>query len=293
MRGNRSREFVLGSFLVAWSMTATAGDIRQAPSPGPAAKLHIKTMTIAGPECGKPLDFRIEIGNSGGAFRKTAWLIVTSSEVPGVRVAHSFSNIAANSTDKEQVVAPQFPGDCCRERHYSVEMRANENGSGSVPEGDGMVFLIIVKPACELRSVGLPSPAVARSAGSGFPPAKTPVPARLHIQGLSIVGPACGKPLSFAFEILNSGGPFSRTSLLEIKGAGQTFGRSFDSIAGNSTYSDSVGPVPSVTGDCCKEQCFDASLRRPPEQGGGNVPEWDGQVFRVCARPLCKLIVTP
>jgi hypothetical protein len=131
--------------------TKPGGAIMAPPAP---AKLFIKDVSVQSPQCGKPIEFVVTIGNSGGPFTKAAWVFIKGA---GNQISHSFNSVPANGTYVDHQASAALSADCCKQQGYSVMITANGNGTGKVPEWDGGTYQVFLKPNCSLDVLKLPA----------------------------------------------------------------------------------------------------------------------------------------
>ena len=102
----------------------------------------------------------------------------------------------------------------------------------------------------------------------------------------------CGKPLEFQVVIKNAGAQgFNREAAVVITSGGNRIGHQFVmSIGAGQTITDvQASPNPSFLADCCKEVCFEISLAATT--AGGEVPEWNKVVYKICTKPGNVVVV--
>jgi hypothetical protein len=133
--------------------------------------------------------------------------------------------------------------------------------------------------------------------------AHLPPPAKLHIKSLTIVSPACGKPVDFRLEVQNlSSGAFAgSTSINTRPGAVFTLTDTatnkvlmlpLGSIAGGATLTVPFS-APTIVAACPGQACFEAALLvYEPDSTTPNLPEWDGVKPRVCLKQSCAFEIT-
>jgi hypothetical protein len=112
------------------------------------AKLHIKSVKVTNAQCGKPLDFFIEVTNSGGPFKGPAWVYIKGASN---QIGHSFQNVGAGATYSDHQASAALSADCCKDQCYEVFLAANEGGGGDVKEWDHKPFKICTHPACRVE----------------------------------------------------------------------------------------------------------------------------------------------
>ena len=130
----------------------------------PPAKLHIKTLTIVSPVCGKPVEFRLEIQNlSSGAFagstninNQPGAVFTLTDTATKQAVMAPLGSIAGGGTSSRPVTAPNLvaacPGQACWEA--ALLLRTADAGTPDLPEWDGVRPRVCLKQSCAFEVTG-------------------------------------------------------------------------------------------------------------------------------------------
>jgi hypothetical protein len=130
----------------------------------PAAKLHIKTLTIVSPVCGKPVEFRLEVQNlSSGAFggstninNKPGAVFTLTDTATKQTVMEPLKSIAGGATLSQVVSLPTFvaacPGQACWEAALLVLQP--DFATPDLPEWDGVKPRVCLKQSCAFEVTG-------------------------------------------------------------------------------------------------------------------------------------------
>ena len=133
---------VLGLVL---GFAAFAADTK--PAAARPAKLHIQGATAVLKECGKALEFKIDVVNHGGPYSGSAWVYIFSSDN---KIGHSFTTIGAGATYHDVQASDAISADCCKPQCYKIIL-SGPGGTGDVPEWDKIPFEVCTKPVCRLE----------------------------------------------------------------------------------------------------------------------------------------------
>lgn len=136
-------------FALVLGFTAFAAD-KAPPRP---AKLHIQGATAVLKECGKALEFRVDVVNSGGAYNGSAWVTIKSSDN---QIGHEFKTIGAGATYHDVQASDAISADCCKKQCYKIFL-SGPGGTGDVPEWDKIAYEVCTKPVCRLEVSGHPT----------------------------------------------------------------------------------------------------------------------------------------
>jgi hypothetical protein len=117
------------------------------PPPQKPARLHIEAATAVFKECGKALEFHINVVNQGGAYKGDAWVTVKSSDN---QIGHEFRTIGAGAAYQDLQASEAIPADCCRPQCYRIVI-SGPDGAGDVPEWDKVAFEVCTKPVSRLE----------------------------------------------------------------------------------------------------------------------------------------------
>jgi hypothetical protein len=141
-------------FGLVLGLAALAADAQpsKAPPPQKPAILHIQSATAVFSKCGKALEFKIEVVNSGGAYNGSAWVYIKSSDN---QIGHEFKTIAAGATYHDVQASDAISADCCKPQCYKIIL-SGPNGSGDVPEWDKKAFEVCTTPVCRLEVTAHP-----------------------------------------------------------------------------------------------------------------------------------------
>ncbi len=144
---------VLGLVLGFAAFAADAQPSTQAAPPQKAAMLHIQNATAVFSTCGKALEFKVDVVNSGGAYNGSAWVYIKSSNN---QIGHEFKTIAAGATYHDVQASDAISADCCKPECYKIIL-SGPNGTGDVPQWDKIPFEVCTKPVCRLEVEGRPA----------------------------------------------------------------------------------------------------------------------------------------
>jgi hypothetical protein len=159
---------------LAASATLAQNTLNQAPAAArnekaishlpPPAKLHIKSLAVLSPACGKPVDFKLEVQNlSSGAFtgstninnRPGAVFTLTDTATNKVLML-PLGSIAGGGTLSVPVSAPTFvaacPGQACWEAALLVF--EPDSTTPNLPEWDGVKGKVCLKQSCSFEITG-------------------------------------------------------------------------------------------------------------------------------------------